>query len=167
MSKSTCRTRQKRSLDSWYNATLSTLIQFSEWIIHIRTVLTALWQKYYHCIQLSYLLNVTISCQTQRQNNDYSKTCRIHCAISHSPFHHAHAHRKVHGSSLNNCRSFYSQFEFWNLAKIILFGSSFRLTSLVISGTDGHFSRGSRSYGFVAIISGISPGEAALMALSP
>ena len=67
MSKSTCRTRQKRSLDSWYNATLSTLIQFSEWIIHIRTVLTALWQKYYHCIQLSYLLNVTISCQTRPQ----------------------------------------------------------------------------------------------------
>ena len=30
-----------------------------------------------------------------------------------------------------------------------------------------HFSWGSRSYGFVAIISGISPGEAALMALSP
>ena len=33
--------------------------------------------------------------------------------------------------------------------------------------TDRHFSLGSRSYGFVAIISGISPWEAALMALSP
>ncbi len=140
MSKSTCRTRQKRSLDSWYNATLSTLIQFSEWIIHIRTVLTALWQKYYHCIQVSYLLNVTISFQTRPQQTvdlntmPYSKTCRIHCAITHSAFHHTQAHpSKLHGSSLNNnCRPFYSQFEFWNLAKIILFVSSFWLTSLVI-----------------------------------
>ncbi len=63
-------------------------------------------------------------------NTHYPKTCRIHCAISHSAFHHTHTRAithpsKVHGTSLNNCQSFYSQFEFWNLAKIILFGSSF------------------------------------------
>jgi hypothetical protein len=48
-------------------------------------------------------------------------------AIQHSTAHPS----KLHGSSLNNCRSFYSQFEFWNLAKIILFGSSFRFFFLI------------------------------------
>jgi hypothetical protein len=43
-------------------------------------------------------------------------------AIQHSTTH-TRAPSKVHGTSLNNCQSFYSQFEFWNLAKIILFGS--------------------------------------------
>ena len=68
-------------------------------------------------------------------------------AIQHSTTHTrapSHIHRK-----------FMALLEFWNLAKIILFVSSFWLTSLVISGTHAHFSLGSRSYGFVAIISGI------------
>ncbi len=34
----------------------------------------------------------------QRQHNDYSKTCRIHCAISHSAFH--HTQRAIESSCL-------------------------------------------------------------------
>jgi hypothetical protein len=146
MSEMTCRTRQETSLESWYNARLSTMIEFSERIIHKRAELRALWAKH-HCI--SYLLDVKMGCQTRQEQTVDSwynarKTILRNLAgftalsaIQHSTTH-THTpsqfHRTLIGCSpfvkVNNCQSFYSQFEFWNLAKIILFGC-FWLTLLL------------------------------------
>ena len=66
MSEMTCRTRQERSLYSWSNARLSTMIQFSERIIQKRAKLRALWAKH-HCI--SYLFDVEMGRQTRQDNS--------------------------------------------------------------------------------------------------
>ena len=146
MSEMTCRTLQERSVFSWYKARLSTMIEFSERIIHKRAEPTALWAKH-HCI--SYLLDVKMGCQTRRDKPvDFWYNARkmilrnlarftALSAIHHSTAH-THTpsqfHRTLIGCSpfekVNNCQSFYSQFEFWNLAKIILFGC-FWLTLLL------------------------------------
>ena len=64
MSETTCRTRQERSVYSWYNARLSIMIEFSERIIHKQAQLMAPWTKN-HCI--SYLHDVKINCQTRQE----------------------------------------------------------------------------------------------------
>ncbi len=143
------------------------MIQFSGWIIHKRTELTAQRAKY-HCIQVSYLLNVTISCQTrQQQTVDLNTTPQqwlseiLQDSLRYQPFSippHTHAH---HNTSIESSWLFTQQLSVFLFAIWILeFGKNnsvrffFFIDLLSDLMTDGHFSFGSSSYGFVAIISG-------------
>ncbi len=126
MSKTTCRTRQERSVYSSYNARLSIMIEFSERIIHKQAQLRALWtKKSLHLIPARCQNKLPNTSGTdsrfliQRQKNDSPKSCRIDCAISDSPFHHTHTPFThwlfTFRTDFRKSQSFYSQFEFWIL----------------------------------------------------